>query len=53
MKINLCRMIAAVLLATVVLTGGCALDPYAPGSDTGTEIPPTGEPPSRTGQIMP
>jgi len=53
MKINLCRMIAAVLFATVVLTGGCALDPYAPGSDMGTEMPPAGEPTSRTGQIMP
>ena len=49
MKINLCRMIAAVLLATVVLTGGCALDPYAAGPDMGTEIPPGGAPASGTG----
>ena len=53
MKIDLCRMIAAVFLATVVLTGGCALGPNAPGSDMGTEMPPAGEPTSRTGQIMP
>ena len=49
MKIKLCRMIAGVLLATVVLTGGCAVDPYAPGVDVGTEIPPGGAPASGTG----
>jgi hypothetical protein len=47
MKINLC--IAAVLLATLVLTAGCAVDPYASGPDMGTEIPPGGAPASGTG----
>jgi hypothetical protein len=51
MKIDLSRMIAAVLLATVVLTGGCALDPYAPGPDMNTEIPPGGAPASGTGNL--
>lgn len=52
MKINLCRLIAAVLLATtVVLTGGCAADPYAPGADSNTEIPPGGAPASGTGNL--
>ena len=51
MKINLCRIIAGVLLATVVLTGGCAVDPYAPGVDVGTEIPPGGAPASGTGNL--
>jgi hypothetical protein len=51
MKINLCRMVAAVLLATVVLTGGCAQDPYAPGTDLNTEIPPGGAPASGTGNL--
>ena len=47
MKINLC--ITAVLLATLVLTAGCAVDPYASGPDMGTEIPPGGAPASGTG----
>jgi hypothetical protein len=42
-------MFAAVLLGTVVLAGGCALDPYASGPDMGGEIPPGGAPASGTG----
>ena len=50
MKINLCRVIAVILLGAVLMTGGCALDPYAPVPDMGTEIPGGGAPASATGQ---
>ncbi|MGA8656643.1 MAG: hypothetical protein WB586_10895 [Chthoniobacterales bacterium] len=48
MKINLSRVIAAVFLGAVVLTGGCAQDPYAAGPDMGMGGPATGTPASGT-----
>ena len=49
MKIDLWRVMAAILLGAFLLTGGCALDPYAPGPDMGTEVPAGGAPASGTG----
>ena len=48
MKINLYRMMAMVFLGAVLLTGGCAEDPYGVGPGMGTGGPATGTPASGT-----